>query len=181
MRYVIAMLTLGFVLVLGGCIPSLHPLYTDKDLVFDPALLGEWADQKSKESLTFTPRDKNEYKLVFTNDSGEKNPYITRLVKLDGKLFLDVASDLSAECNCLCMPVHLFFLISQVEPTLRMWDFNDKWLETFLKKNPSALNHEFIDNDLLLTASTKRLQTFFLRHLNTKDAFTSPADYVRKR
>ena len=30
------------VVVLMGCIPSLHPLYTEKDLVFDESLLGEW-------------------------------------------------------------------------------------------------------------------------------------------
>lgn len=154
----------------------------DKDLVFDPAILGEWVDVDSKDkTLTFTRGDKNDYKLVQAEGSSKKNVYIAHLVKLDAKLFLDVGSDPSAECDCLCTPVHLFFFISQVDPTLRMWDFNDKWLETFLKKNPSALSDEFIDEELLLTAPPKKLQSFVLRHLNTKDAFADPEEYVRKR
>src|SRR5438876_623268 len=115
MRYIAAALTLGFVIMLEGCIPSLHPLYTANDSVFDPAFLGDWVDQHSKESLTFTARDKYEYKLVFTNDSGEKNFFIARVVKLDGKLFLDVRSDPSeAQCSCISTPAHLFFFISQI-------------------------------------------------------------------
>ena len=33
---------------LAGCIPSLHPLFTEDDLIFEPKLLGTWA--KSKET-----------------------------------------------------------------------------------------------------------------------------------
>jgi hypothetical protein len=75
----------------------------------------------------------------------------------------------------------MFFFVSQVEPTLRMWDFDDKWLEAFLKKNPSALGHEFVGEDLWLTAPPKKLQSFLLKHLNTRDALTDPVDYVRKK
>ena len=39
--------------------------------------------------------------------------------------------------------------------------FSDHWLETFLKNNPSALDHEFIDGDLLLTAPTKSFRLSF--------------------
>lgn len=181
MRYMTALLTLGLVLVLEGCIPSLHPLYTDKDLVFEPALLGEWVDQESKEALTFTKGEENKYKLVFTDDSGKMLAYIAHLVRLDGKLFLDVGPDPDAECNTACAPFHWFFFVSQVQPTLRIWDFHDNWLEVFLKKNPSALGHEFVGEDLWLTAPPKKLQSFLLKHLHTKDALSDPVDYVRKR
>ena len=33
---------LGLALGLTGCVPSLQPLYTEKDTVFDPALVGVW-------------------------------------------------------------------------------------------------------------------------------------------
>ena len=34
------------VAIIGGCIPvmSLHPLYTEKDVVFEEGLLGTWLD-----------------------------------------------------------------------------------------------------------------------------------------
>ena len=179
MRDIVTSLTLGLVLILGGCIPSLHPLYTDKDLVFDTAILGEWvrADH-SEQTLTFTKGDENEYKLVQT-DEADRTVFIAHLVRLDGKLFLDVVSDSTTQCDCLC-GVHMFFFISQVEPTLTS-SLDSDWIEKFLKKNPSALKHEFVGKDLWLTAPPKKLQSFVLKHLNTKDAFTDPNDYVRKR
>lgn len=32
--------------ILGGCVPvmSLHPLYTEKDVLFEEKLLGSWVD-----------------------------------------------------------------------------------------------------------------------------------------
>ena len=33
---------------LGGCVLSLHPLYTEKDLIFEEKLLGTWAKNDSK-------------------------------------------------------------------------------------------------------------------------------------
>jgi hypothetical protein len=31
-------------ILLAGCIPSLHQLYTDKDVVYDSKLIGVWKD-----------------------------------------------------------------------------------------------------------------------------------------
>src|SRR5688572_2052421 len=39
---------LGTVLwVVAGCVPSLNPLYTLKEVVFDPALIGSWSEEGS--------------------------------------------------------------------------------------------------------------------------------------
>jgi hypothetical protein len=32
----------GLVLLLSGCVSSIHPFYDEKDVVFDSALLGTW-------------------------------------------------------------------------------------------------------------------------------------------
>jgi hypothetical protein len=184
MRYIAASIIVGLLLVLAACVPSLHPLYTDNDLTFEPALLGEWIEAKpdSKSTLTFSKAGEKEYKLV-SGDRGEKqSSFIARLVKLGDKRFLDVKPDPAFERdNCSGLPWHMFFYVSQIEPTLRIWDLNDKWLEKLLKANPSLLKHEVVDGDLVLTASTRQLQSFLLRHLNTTGAFTDPVDYARKK
>ena len=183
MRYITASFIAGLLLVLAACVPSLHPLYTDKDLIFEPALLGEWAEAKpdSKSTLTFSKAGDKEYKLVSGDGPDKKSMFIARLVKLGDKLFLDVKPDPASEPDCSGLPWHMFFYVSRIEPTLRMWDLNDKWLEKLLKKDPSLLKHEVVDGDLVLTASTKQLQSFLLRHVNTKGAFTDPVDYTRKK
>jgi hypothetical protein len=55
------------------------------------------------------------------------------------------------------------------------------WLKGFVEKNPATIKHEIVDKDVVLTASTKELQSFLLRHLNTKGAFTDPNEYVQKK
>lgn len=182
MRYITASIIVGFLLMLAACVPSLHPLYTDKDLIFEPALLGAWVEAKadSKSTLTFSKVADTEYKMVSGEGSDKKSIFIAHLVKLGDKRFLDVKPDPASEPDCSGLPWHMFFYVSQIEPTLRMWDLNDKWLEKLLKKNPSLLKHEVVDGDLVLTASTKQLQRFLLRNVNTKGAFTDPVDYARK-
>jgi hypothetical protein len=182
MRYVTSALVLGLLLSLSACVPSLHGLYTEKDLVFDAGLLGEWVEMKtdSKSSLIFTKLDDQTYKLVSVEPS-ERSSYIAHLVKLGDKLFLDVSGDPSVEINTLALPVHMFFFVSQTTPTLRMRSLDPDWFKGFIKKNPSAIKHEIVEKDEVLTASTKELQSFVLRHLNTKGAYTDPADYVRKK
>ena len=34
---------------LAGCAPSLYPVYTEKDLVFEPALVGTWSTDDPKD------------------------------------------------------------------------------------------------------------------------------------
>lgn len=42
-------------LILAECfVPSLHPFYTDKDLVFDPALVGTWGETNDADRQVFT-------------------------------------------------------------------------------------------------------------------------------
>ena len=183
MKCITALLILGLVLAASSCVPSLHPLYTDRDLIFEPALLGEWVEAKpdSKSTLTFTNAGEKEYRLRSGDPGDKQSIFVAHLVKLGDKLFLDIKPDSASEPDCSGLPWHMFFYISQIQPTLRMWDMDDKWLEKLLKKNPAALNHEIVDGDLVLTASTKQLQSFVLRCVSDKSAFKDPTEYARKK
>jgi len=54
MTSLIKVLVGTLLLILGGCVPSLHPFYVDKDVAFDPSVLGTWSDKESKETWEFT-------------------------------------------------------------------------------------------------------------------------------
>ena len=56
MRKAAMWLLLGFLLLPVGCVPSLHPLYTDQDVIFDQSVLGVWAEDGSKETWGAHPR-----------------------------------------------------------------------------------------------------------------------------
>ena len=61
---------LAFVFLLTACVPSLNPLYTEQDLVFDKSILGVWTDDKQTETWEFVYVDEKEYKLVHTDEDG---------------------------------------------------------------------------------------------------------------
>ena len=42
-----------FFAIVTGCVPTLNPIYTDKDLIFDPALLGTWGSDDPREKWVF--------------------------------------------------------------------------------------------------------------------------------
>lgn len=50
--------------LLPACVPSMNPLYTAKDLVFDPALVGAWAPDGSKETWRFEQLGGKRYGLT---------------------------------------------------------------------------------------------------------------------
>ena len=69
---------LALVACLTGCVPvaSLNPLYTDKDVVFDESLLGEWvgADANEKGGMKFIKEGNDAYVVVSsdTDANGEQ-------------------------------------------------------------------------------------------------------------
>ena len=66
--------TLGLVLV--GCVPSWNPFYTEKDVVFEPGLVGSWwpvdAKEASPETWAFSRVGENGYQLAQTDEEGLK-------------------------------------------------------------------------------------------------------------
>jgi hypothetical protein len=54
------------------------------------------------------------------------------------------------------------------------------WLEKHLTASPKALAHHVEDKRLLLTADTRALQRFVLKHLGDGELFEKPTVMVRK-
>ena len=55
----------GVLLLLSGCIVrSLHPLYTDENVIFDTRLIGQWSEEGSKEIWEFSQQGEQRYKDV---------------------------------------------------------------------------------------------------------------------
>ena len=83
-------------LFVAACIPSLNPLYTEADLITDPALIGTWEDKETGETWTFSSCEKLKYSLVHIDSDGRKGEYDARLVKVGDKRFLDIVPVRSA-------------------------------------------------------------------------------------
>ncbi len=185
--------------LLGGCVPvmSLHPLYTEKDTVFEERLLGTWVDDPNSPETTWQfsriEEPNNAYNLVFSDEEGKKGSFVAHLVRLQNRLFLDVypseppweiedPNKLELFYNCFFLiPVHTFIKIDFNGPQLKMWSTNDEDMEKFLKEEPNAVKHTFVEDKLILTAPTKELQNFVLKYADDKRVFKSEIVLVRKK
>src|ERR1043165_1084991 len=80
-------------MLLGACIPSLNPFYTDKDVVFDARLLGTWQEKEKTDepqAWKFEESKDKAYKLTVTEKEGKQGEFEAHLFKLKENYFLDI-------------------------------------------------------------------------------------------
>jgi hypothetical protein len=78
-------------------------------------------------------------------------------------------------------PGHLLLRVPQLGPELKLAFCDCDWLKKHLAANPKALAHRVEQKDhILLTASTRDLQRFVLKHLAEGELFENPTELVRK-
>ena len=183
-------------LLLGGCVPilSLHPLYTEEDVVLEKKLPGIWVDDANSPETTWEfkriDEPKNAYKLIFTDEEGKKGSFVAHLLKLQNKHFLDVyPSEFPWEPDdpntmdwpynsFFLIPAHTFLKIDSIEPQLKMRLALESKIEELLKENPDAVRHMSVGDRLVLTASTKELQAFVLKHADDDKLFADEITLV---
>ena len=174
------------VLFVAACIPSLNPLYTEADLITDPALIGTWEDKETGETWTFSSCEKLKYSLVHIDSDGRKGEYDARLVKVGDKRFLDIVPVRSAiPQNDLYkdrfIATHTFIHIASRDSAVEISYMEPRWLKDFLAENPDAIRHEKINGEIVLTSSPKETQKFILANMTTRGAFSNASELARKR
>ena len=182
--------------LLGGCIPvlSLHPLYTEKNIVFEEKLLGIWVQQDSNNTWEFKNPDESEkvYELNLYENEVKKGVFSAHLAKLDERLLLDVhptkfpseqedVEKMKLPYNAFFfIPGHTFAIIDSIEPQLKIrWTIDDE-LEKLLEEKPNAVKHELVKDRVVLTAETSQLQKFVLKYADDKRVFPAKAVLTRK-
>lgn len=176
----------ALVLVCAGCIRTLHPLYTRDDVTFDPAIVGTWKppEEEGKERWVFRKGGPKHYGVTQIDNEGNKGKLEARLVELDGHRFLDFYPEKpqEEENNFYLLhlqPVHTFVKVVGTGETLRLAPMDPRWLQNYLEEHPDALEYQEVEKGPpLLTASTKQLQKFVLKHADDEDAWGSVVELV---
>jgi hypothetical protein len=183
------LLLIAATLALSGCVFSVSPLYTAKDVVYDAALEGVWARSGDTSTWAFQKGVDSSYKVVVT-EGENPSPFVAHLVQLGGHRFLDICPETSGLDNLKqaelykagLIPGHLFLKMLQITPTLRMKVLDDEWLEGLLKKDPKALAHEEMEGGkLALTAPTAALQAFMMQNWDTPAAWNTESSELRHK
>ena len=77
-------------------------------------------------------------------------------------------------------PGHLLLHVAQLAPELKLAGCDYDWLQKYLEANPKALAHHDEDKHILLTADTRALQRFVLKHIGEGELFGKSGVMVRK-
>lgn len=179
-RWTAPVLILSAAMLAGGCIESAHPVYDSQTVVFKDELVGTWT--KDGSSWTFSKRDEQSYALVINDEKGNELPFVAHLAQVDGTLFLDLYPDKLGErqgtfYDAHLFPVHSIYVVKEITGQLHLGVMNFKELQQRLEDEPQAVEHVSVDKRLLLTAPTKRLQSFL--H-GMRDAFSGSAKLDRQ-
>jgi hypothetical protein len=163
---------------LGGCVPSLHPLFTQNDLIFDANLVGKWASSEPNESLEFKQTKDKTYECIYIDKDNKSGKFEVSLGKIGNSMYLDLYP---AEANMPendfykshLLPTHSFMKIELSKKTLKACSMSPDSVESLLKSKPNAVKNEKLESDsgrFVLTAPTKELQKFILKYGADKKA-----------
>ena len=178
--------------ILGGCLPSLHPLYTDDVLVFEEGLIGKWVEKDGSNIWQFEKDGDNAYRMRL-RDGDKEALFTAHLVKLEAPggdmLFLDIfpdgqaLKDLQDFYRSHLLPMHTFMRVDQTDPNLVMRLLNVETVSNMLGNDPNLLRHESIEDGdrIVLTAHPRQLQEFMIKYADEKDMFGEPTELVRLR
>jgi hypothetical protein len=196
MRNIKCLAALAFVLLIAACEPSLQPLFTEQEAVFDPSYLGTWVNEDG-DTATFekSPSSAKLYNLVYKDVKTQKAAkFHSILGRLGNSYYLDVIrrnDDLSDENEIATFGLvgaHWFFKVSLDGDVLRTAILNGEWCDQMASQNKLRVGHTKIvgtsvgfDAHSVLTASTKDLQKFIVKAAQTKDAFSSPTEWHRQK
>ena len=165
MRSLKIILALGFVLLIAGCVvSSLYPLFTEKDLAFDPTLLGTWAGVDEDDTLVFKSGEGKAYDLTYITE-GQGLKFKVHLVQLGKIQFFDVYPKVDKEHDAIhLLPAHSFWRLERDGDMLRTAWLDQGWFEDQIARKKIIIPHQLVEDRLILTASTEELQKFVLKY-----------------
>lgn len=159
-----------------GCGPTLavHPVYTDKDLVSDLPLEGQWKETDDQEVWTVHKFGNGfEASAEGTSDPEKVLLHVARLGEFR---FLDIASK---DTPSLAIPAHMIARVWMEKEELRLQVLDSEWLRQKIR-DTGAPHFEAEDEQVILTAPTPDLQKFVLLYAAEPKAYESDVGKFRR-
>lgn len=175
-KKILTLFSILFILLLSmtGCfVLSVHPLYFEENLIFEPGLVGTWGEKQYEKDLSelwiFKKSGDKSYRLIIREKDSGEGVFEAHLLKLGKHLFLNLYPEEPETgmefYNMHLIPAHSFIKVSLEGHVLRLGFFDLDWLEKSLEQNKVKIKHERRDDTIVLTASTKELQEFVINHV----------------
>jgi hypothetical protein len=183
MRKCIRSALLAIAFAAGGCVPTLHSLFTSKDVVYDPALEGKW--QNAEATWTIQPFDAKGGRYRLRTEMKDQPPaeWYATLGTIGTNRFLELLPQRPNEIHPKTfvgghfVQLRSFWKVALAGDTLTLTSMSTQWLEAMLKQNKVTIKYEKPEGGMLfLTASTQELQDFVAKYADDPGAFPSKGD-----
>jgi len=188
---------LGLTGIVVSCIPSLYPLYRDKDLLIDNKLEGlyetgedeYWKIRRLDPDFEKLSGDWNQYNSGYTyrlsvREGDKLEEFALHLLELGENLYLDffpVNYDIRHSfLEMHLVPAHIFAKAEITEQALILHFFDMEWLEELIKSNRIKISYVELKDRNLLTASTEELQKFITKFANDSTTFIEADTLMRQ-
>jgi len=184
------------VLCLAGCLTTLHPIFTAKDLITDPRLIGNWEKAKDKSKVIYRQPNVNElnnlspalqseagkiYMLDEKDEQGDiRSTYYAFMVKLGKYYYMDYypASEKERQSadNFFAahyIPMHSIYRIEfKNNNSFDVRRLDGGYLEKLIKNKQIRIRHEVMeDGGIFITAPTEELQQYLIKYSDVPEAY----------
>lgn len=179
---------LGALLLAGCVVTSVYPWYADKDVVFEPALIGSWVEAAAtntpNDSVRFERAAGDAYTMTILTD-GKSAVHEAHLFKLKDGFYLDYVP---REGHEDFIPPHYLLKVDRLPPSLQLRGMNYRWLAELTRTNARAIRHVVVNRKpddpqsgrVVLTANTAELQSFLRNHAADANCFDEPGMLKRQ-
>ena len=183
--------------LLNSCLTTLHPIFTEKDLVFDPRLVGKWSNTEDASTATYRLTHANELKSLSTalqrnasriymleerDAQGKlKSKQYAFMVKLGTYYYMDFYPAGLKENGVQdeffathFVPMHSIYRIRfKNTHSFDIQQLDAKYLETLIKNKKIRIKHEVTeDGGYVITAPTEELQKYIVKYSDIPEAYS---------
>jgi hypothetical protein len=195
-RIKVSVILFAVVLCLAGCLTTLHPIFTAKDLISDPRLIGNWEKAKDKSKVIYRQPNVNElnnlspalqseagkiYMLDEKDEQGDiRSTYYAFMVKLGKYYYMDYypASEKERQSadNFFAahyIPMHSIYRIEfKNNNSFDVRRLDGGYLEKLIKNKQIRIRHEVMeDGGIFITAPTEELQQYLIKYSDVPEAY----------
>ena len=195
------------ILLLGSCLTTFHPIFTEKDLVFDSRLNGNWSKEDDGSTAYYRLAQPNElkslspaiqhnaskiYMLEERNPQGDlKSRQYAFMVKLGKYHYMDYYPVMLAEADkenrffaAHYIPMHSIYRIKfKNDNSFDIEQLDAGYLENLIRNKKVRIRHEVkADGSYVITAPTTELQQYLVKYSDIPEAYSkdNSASYSRK-
>ncbi len=203
-------LTTAFALLLiflSSCLTTLHPIFTEKDLAYDPKLIGTWntenegkkgkviinnlATENSVELPGNISAIKQQGYFIIDQDENGKvsDQYIAFLARIGKHLYFDYYPAEKKEDRKLdeffgihFVRMHTSYRVEILKNgSFELSQLDGSYVKSLIDEKKIRISHETdADDNTVITASTKELQQYLLKYGDEPSAYRSEKTIFKK-